>query len=122
MGFSPIIETPVYFESFDNVLKAAFSQTMPVNSFASVYVQAVAVRPSTGDSKTWNQTFTCGRRAASPIINATTNVSPIVSDVGATAWNLAFIVVGNDITIQVQGQSLGDTIWFLRIQALVLRD
>lgn len=108
--------------SHDAIVTIFYSKTLPVDTFASVYIKAAAVRPSTGDSKSWFRTFTVKRRGAGAIIGTTTDIYTPVTDGSPTGWDLTSAVSGNDIQLRLTGQSGADIMWWFNITAFVLQE
>lgn len=114
------LEFTVNYAVFDNVATVVFAKTFPTTSFARVYVQATAVRPSNGDNRSFYRTISCLRAGASPSLSAVTEVHSPVGTAGASTWDLTFAISGNDAQIKITGQNLDTTVWMLRIIVLFL--
>ena len=122
MAVPPIIDTPVFAQTYDAVATTFYSRTLPVNSFVNLYVQVVAVRPSNGDSKTWFFTVKVGRRSAGAILVNSTNIFTPIADAGASAWVAAVVVSGNDALLQFTGQASATISWQAHVYAMVITE
>lgn len=118
MGQPLYFSDQVYWEAFDNVATTIFSRTPPLNSLVTVFVKGSAVRPSTGDVKTWSIMFTIKRSGGSPILSAVTNIFTPVADVGASSWTLVPALNGNSAELRVTGQTGAIIFWNFQITAL----
>lgn len=121
MGQQTFLEFPLYYELHDNVVTAIITKTLPQNSFVSGYAQIAALRPSTGDSKSWYKTFTCGRRSGAAILGTVLDIYTPFGDVGASTWDVTIVASVNDVQIRAAGQSLADTWWSFKIVAMLMQ-
>lgn len=109
-----ISNAPIW-ESYDAVATTFFTRTMPLNSFVTVYIQAAAVKPSTGDTKSWYRTFICKRAGAGASVGTITNIFTPVADAGASTWDINIVASGNDILAQLTGQATSTIFWTFNI-------
>jgi hypothetical protein len=112
---SDYLNFQVQYTVFDSVPTTVFTRTIPVTSFARVYVQATAVNPSNGDHRTFYRTVSIVRSAGSPSLSAAVDVHTPIGTAGSSAWNLTFALNGNDAQVQITGQNLATTKWMLNI-------
>jgi hypothetical protein len=107
---------------YDNIVTTVFQKNFPTTSFARVYVQAAAVRPGNGDHRTLYRTVSIIRSGGAPTLSTVVDVHAAIGTAGSSTWNLTFALSGNDVQVQITGQSGATTIWMLKITVFFLKE
>jgi len=120
MPAAAIIDTAVFYEVHDAVAATIFSKTIPLNVAGVVRLTVMAGRASTGDHRTWTKSVPFSRAGGSLTIGTVSDLTTVTGSAGSSTWSITAVASGNDIQIQVTGQSLADTSWYVILEGVAV--
>jgi hypothetical protein len=118
-----LIDEAVYYEVHDAVPTSALTIPLPEDSSALVQFQAVARRSSNGNTKSWNKIFSCKRASGdASIVGSLTNIIAPIGDLGALTWDITIDTDGENVLVQVKGQTSASVSFYLKVVGLTIQD
>jgi len=118
-----LIDEAVYYEVHDAVPTSALTIPLPEDSSALVQFQAVARRSSNGNTRSWNKIFSCKRASGdASIVGSLTNIIAPIGDLGALTWDITIDTDGENVLVQVKGQTSASVSFYLKVVGLTIQD